>query len=61
MVFSSMEKVSMAKPYLMVGMTTGKEPNFFKSGFLPEKIPFKGNSSEKIKRTASKVTDKMGM
>jgi hypothetical protein len=61
MIFSSMVKVSMAKPYLSVGMTTGKEPKFFKSGFLSEKMPFKGNSSENIKRNTKIVADKMGM
>jgi hypothetical protein len=60
MVFSTIEKVSMAKPYLMVGITKGKEPSFERFGVSLLNNPLKGNSLENIKRMVKPATDKRG-
>jgi hypothetical protein len=52
--------VSIAKPYLMVGITKGKEPNFERFGFSFFNNPLKGNSLENIYRVVKPIIDNRG-
>jgi hypothetical protein len=52
--------VSIAKPYLMVGITKGKEPSFERFGVSLLNNPLKGNSLENIQRMVKPATDKRG-
>jgi hypothetical protein len=60
MVFSVIENVSIAKPYLIVGITKGKEPSFERFGFSFFNNPLKGNSLENINRTVKPAIDNRG-